>query len=485
MLDEGLCLQHGECTARRTENAMADLGKAIQAVEEGLLPAIRIRGRPQQRLKLSERMAHYRVTVIGLDLIKHDEIAWAGWYGLLEAGGDDSVTGDTLFQAASISKPVSAMAALRLVQDGVLDLDADVNEVLRSWRVPENEHTQAHKVTLRGLLSHTAGLTVSGFRGYPAGEELPTVQQILAGEPPANSEPVRVVQEPGTAYSYSGGGYTLMGQLLEDVTGKPFADLMRELVLDKLGMARSTFQQPLPEAMVSQAATGNRSDGEPVPGGWHTYPELATAGLWTTPSDLARFVVEILRSEAGESNEVLSFKMTRQMLTLPPGGRVGLGPAIIETEGWTRFEHPGWNEGYHCFMGGWVGTGQGVVWMTNGENGNLLGQEVMRGLARVFGWPGFQPVTRAVAQIDPTVYGLYEGHYRFTEEPDWGAIIAQEGDRLFWEDVPDGLCFELYPESETVFFSLERPQRITFVRDFGGSVETVLFGGHEQLERVG
>jgi len=289
---------------------------------------------------------------IGLALIEQDEIAWAGGYGLLETGGDALVTSDNLFQAVVITKPVSAMAALRLVQEGVLDLDADVNEVLRSWRVPENEHTQTHKVTLRGLLSHTAGLTVSGFRGYAADEDVPTIQQVLDGEPPANSEPVRVMQEPGTAYSYSGGDHTVVGQLLEDATGKPFADLMQELMLDELGMARSTFAQPLPEAMVSQAATAHRIDGEPVPGRWHTYPELGAADLWTTPCDLARFVVEILRSEADEPNVVLSFKMTRQMLIPPAGGWGGLGPGIIETEGWTRFSCLSpiflWYNGFGC-----------------------------------------------------------------------------------------------------------------------------------------
>jgi CubicO group peptidase (beta-lactamase class C family) len=429
-------------------------------------------------------MAHYRVPGIGLALIERDEVAWTGGYGVLESGGDAPVTGDTLFQAASISKPVSAMAALRLVQEGLLDLDADVNDVLRSWRIPENEHTQTHKVTLRGLLSHTAGLTVRGFRGYPAGADLPTVRQILDGEPPANSHPVRVMQEPGTAYSYSAGGYLVVEQLLEDVTGRPFADVMRDLVLDRLGMARSTFEQPLPETAASQAATAHRSNGDPVPGRWHTYPELATAGLWTTPADLARFVIEVLKSEADESNVVLSFQITRQMLTPSPVGWVGLGPLIVETEGWTRFEHRGWNEGYHSFFGGWIGTGQGVVWMTNGENGILLGDEVMRGLARVYGWPGFEPETVAIAQIDPALYARYQGRYRYSEEPEWGAVVVQEGERLFWEDTPDGMRVELYPESETTFFSLERPQPITFVQGDDGSVETVLFGQYERLERV-
>ena len=139
---------------------------------------------------------------------------------MLEAGSDEPVTSETRFQAASISKPLSAMAALHLVQRGLLDLDANVNDALRSWQVPDNEHTREQLVTLRGLLSHTAGLSVLGFRGYAAGEDVPTLRQVLDGKPPANSEPVRVMREPGTSFSYSGGGYTVMQQLLEDVTGE-------------------------------------------------------------------------------------------------------------------------------------------------------------------------------------------------------------------------------------------------------------------------
>jgi CubicO group peptidase (beta-lactamase class C family) len=364
---------------------MVDLEQAIQTVEGGLLPAIRIAGRPQPLFKLADRMAYYNVPGFSIALIQETEIAWTREVGLAKAGGSEPVTEETLFQAASISKPVSAMAALRLVEDGALDLDADVNEALRSWQIPENEHTRAHKVTLRGLLSHTAGLTVYGFRGYPAGQDLPTIQQILDGQPPANSDPVRVFQEPGAGQSYSGGGYTVMQQLLEVVTGQPFAELVQALVLDKLGMVNSAFTQPLPEAYVAQAAIAHRSNGDPVPGRWHTYPELAAAGLWTTPSDLARFVVEILKSYAGESNAVLSVEMTRQMLTPPPDGWYGFGFYLIETEGRMRFQHPGWNEGYHAFVGGDVSTGQGVAWMSNGENGILLGLEMMRGLAKALG----------------------------------------------------------------------------------------------------
>lgn len=458
--------------------------QAVQAVECGLLTAIRIEGRPQQPLRLCERMARYNVPGFGLALIEQGEIVATRGFGVLEVGGDDPVTGETLFQAASISKSVTAMATLHLVEAGMLDLDVDVNEALRSWQVPENEHTQTRKVTLRGLLSHTAGLTVYGFRGYPPGQKLPTLRQVLDGGPPANSDPVRVFQEPGTAYSYSGGSDVVVQQLLEDVTGEPFINLMQELIFDKLGMAHSTFEQPLPEAYAAGAATAHRSNGEPVPGRWHIYPELAAAGLWTTTSDLARVVVEVLRSYAGESNAVLSVKMTRQMLT-PPMGWYGLGFFIIETEGWTRFQRPGWNEGYHSFMGGCISTGQGIVWMTNGENGKLLGLEVMRALSKVFGWLGFEPLEKTVAQVDPAVLNDYEGSYQYVDAPEYGAVITKEGDLLVLQETPDGLCYELYPESETAFFALERQEAITFVRDNDGYVEAVMIGDYERLNRTG
>ncbi len=465
---------------------MTDLEQAVQVVENGLRPAIHIAGRPQQQSQLGERIARDTVPGFSVALIEGNEIAWARGYGVLETGGDEAVTSETLFQAASISKPVSAMAALRLVETGTLDPDANVNEALRSWQVPENEHTREHKVTLRGLLSHTAGLTVRGYRGYAASQEVPTVQQVLDGEPPANSDPVRVMQEPGTGFCYSGGGYTVMQQLIEDVTGKPFADLLQELVLDKLGMTHSTFEQPLSKAYAARAATAHWGGGEPVPGKWHTYPELATAGLWSTPSDLARFAVEVLKSHTGESNAVLSVEMTRQMLTPPASNSYsyGLGLDVIEAEGWTRFEHLGWNEGYHSFMCGYIGAGQGVAWMSNGENGKLLGQEVMRGLAGVYGWPGFEPVEKTVVQVDTGVYARYVGKYQFADDPNFGAEIVQEGDRLFWQDAPGGTRYELYPASDTVFFSLERQEEVTFARDASGSVEAMTLGEYWRLERA-
>jgi CubicO group peptidase (beta-lactamase class C family) len=393
------------------------------------------------------------------------------------------VTDDTIFQAASISKPVAAMTALNLVETGLLDLDSDVNEALRSWHVPENEHTKGHKVTLRDLLSHTAGLTVSGFRGYPSGAQLPTLQQVLNGEPPANSEPVRVMKVPGKAFSYSGGGYVLIQQLMEDVTGKPLAGLAQELIFDKLGMTNSTFEHLLPEAYTPHAAIAHRGNGDPVPGKWHTYPEQAAASLWSTPSDLVRLLVEVLKSHKNESSIVLSTEMTRQMLT-PQVGWIGLGYVIVEMDGWTRFDHAGWNEGFHSYITGYLGAGQGLVWMTNGENGKLLGQEVMYALAKVFGWPGFQPVEKSVAQVDSAVFTQLKGKYRYIDYPDFGVEIIKDGEHLFLQESQDGIHFQLYPESETEFFCLPLSEEITFIKNANGKVETLMIGEYSHLERV-
>ncbi len=461
---------------------MTTLEKAVQAIEGGLLTANYIKSLPQERLSLRQRMTTYKVPGFSIAFIDQNEVAWTKGYGVLEVGSDKPVTNETIFQAASISKPVTAMVALNLVETGLLDLDTNVNEVLRSWQVPENEHTKVHKVTLRGLLSHTAGMTVSGYRGYPSGAQLPTLQQVLNGEPPTNSEPVRVMQAPGKAFSYSGGGYMLIQQLIEDVTGRSLAALAQELIFDKLGMTNSTFENLLPEVTIPQAATAHRDDGDPVPGKWHIYPEQATASLWSTPSDLARLIVEVLKSHKGKSGSVFSPKMTRRMLT-PQVGWMGLGYVIVEMDGWTRFDHPGWNEGFHSYMAGFLGAGQGIVWMTNGENGKLLGYEVMRALAKVFGWPELRPVEKTVAQVNPTVFAHYEGKYRYVDDPDFGVEIIKDGTDLFLQESPAGIPFQLYPESETDFFCLPRSEEITFIKNAQGKVE-ILIGKYSHLERV-
>jgi CubicO group peptidase (beta-lactamase class C family) len=343
-----------------------------------------VAGEPIPESALREAMERAHVPAVSIAVIRAGEIEWARGYGVRKAGGADRVDDGTLFQAASISKPVTAAGALRLVETGALSLDEDANRSLTSWKIPENELTARHPVTLRGLLSHSAGMTVAGFPGYAAGAELPSLVQILDGERPANTAPVRVEIEPGTTFRYSGGGYTVVQLLMEDVTARHFPSLMRELVLEPAGMSNSTFEEPLPRAWWSRAATAHGTNGKPIRGSWRTYPEMAAAGLWTTPTDLARFAIEVWRSYHGTSAKLLSRAAARTMLTRQVGD---YGPGFaLPSAGVFRFQHGGGNEGYKSYLVLSVETGDGVVIMTNGESGGALIEEIFAAIAAAYGW---------------------------------------------------------------------------------------------------
>jgi CubicO group peptidase (beta-lactamase class C family) len=376
-----------------------DVAERVRRVEAGLLTPVVIAGQ-QSGMLLEERLQHYRVPGLSIAVINDGRIEWAKGYGVVEAGGSSAVDTATLFQAASISKPVAALGALRLVEAGRLALDADVNASLTSWQVEQNGHTQVERVTLRRLLSHSAGLTVHGFRGYAAGEAVPGLVQVLDGAAPANSARVRPDTTPGARWRYSGGGSSVVQLLMQDVTGLSFPDLMRELVLVPTGMVHSGYEQPLPAARAAAAAVGHRGTGQPVAGRWHTYPEMFAAGLWTTPSDLARLAVAVQRSYAGASDGVVTAGMTREMLTAQ-AGEYGLGFAVARGPDWTAFSHGGANEGFRATFFAFADRGQGVIVMTNSDNGGPLISEVIRAVAQEYDWPAQRAVVRAVVPIAP------------------------------------------------------------------------------------
>src|SRR5262249_39700427 len=381
------------------------VAERIQRVESGLLPGVIIKGQTST-MKLAERIAHYKVPGLSVALINDGKIEWARGYGVIEKDGGKPVTADTLFLAGSISKPVAALAALRLVEQGKLDLDEDVNQKLKTWKVPENEFTKEKKVTLRGLLSHSAGLTVHGFPGYSVDAPMPTLVQILNGEKPANTSAIRVDIVPGSRWRYSGGGYTVMQQLLMDVTGKTFPELTREFVLAPAGMRQSTYENPLPKSLEASAATAHRWNGDQVKGRWHVYPEMAAAGLWTTPSDLARYAIEVQRALAGQS-KILSRAMAQQMVTVQKGSH-GLGPGLDNAgKESARFSHGGVDEGFEAFFTAYCQGGRGAVVMMNANRAMPLAQELIRAIAREYNWPDYLPPERNLAKVAPAVYQKY------------------------------------------------------------------------------
>jgi len=369
----------------RMQIAGHDQDARIGRVEKGL-PAIPPAGsEPALQLDLEKLMRRFQVPGLSIAVIDNFRIVWANGYGVRESGSQVPVTVRTLFQAGSISKAVSAIGALTLAEQGMLSLDENVNVKLKSWQVPDNEFTSEQKVTLRRLLSHSAGLTVHGFAGYPAGAPIPTVVQVLNGTPPANSQPVRVAFVPGTKYAYSGGGITVEQLLITDVTGKPFPQFMQGVVFKKVGMLNSTYEQPLPPSRASIAATGADSAGRPIPGKWHIYPEMAAAGLWTTPTDLAKLAIEVALSKRGKANHVLSEAMTQEMLT-PQIDHRGLGFAVGDFDNPEEFEHDGDDAGFNAVLIMFADSGKGVAIMCNSDNGHYVEEYLIRSVAKEYGW---------------------------------------------------------------------------------------------------
>lgn len=353
----------------------------IERIENGLLLQSKDET-SDAKYQLRDRMEFYNVIGLSIAVIDNGKIDWARGYGVQKVGSDRTVDAQTLFQAASISKPVTATAVMKLVEEGKLNLDEDVNRKLVSWQIHQNKLTQEKSVTLRNLLSHTSGMAVHGFEGYSSDDSLPTLLEILEGEKPTNSDEIKVSNEINQEFKYSGGGYVIIQQLLEDVTGKPFDRLIQETVLKPVDMTNSTFKQPLSQDRTSSAAVAHNTKGKPVDGDWHIYPEQAAAGLWTTPSDLAKFAIAIQRSIEGKPDSILSQNIAEEMLS-PQVGGWGLGFELPEGQG---FAHSGANEGYQCVMIAERNIGKGAVIMTNSDNGIALALEILASIKQEYSW---------------------------------------------------------------------------------------------------
>ncbi|HUR21658.1 MAG TPA: serine hydrolase domain-containing protein [Vicinamibacterales bacterium] len=325
-------------------------------------------GNATPRYTIEQEMERLHVTGASVAIVAEGKVIWAKGFGTKQFGRPEPVDTTTLFLAGSISKPVFATGALALVERGVVSLDSDINTSLKSWQLPVSPFTQTEKVTLRRILSHTAGLTVWGFPGYEVGKPLPTVPQILDGIAPANTVAVRNDATPGARWLYSGGGMTIAQLAVTDAAGESFPVLMKRLVFEPLGMKRSTYENPIPPSRASETASGHEPADTVVTGRWHVYPEMAAAGLWTTPTDLALWGVSLMKSYRGEAGGVLSPTMAREMLTpqtalastgpaperrqvrgVPPGSLWGLGVAVVGTGRDFQFAHGGRDEG---FIGG-------------------------------------------------------------------------------------------------------------------------------------
>jgi CubicO group peptidase (beta-lactamase class C family) len=448
----------------------------IEKVEACLPPPVSVKDDPHPCTSLKERMLQLHVPGVSIAVVHNGVIDWAEGFGVQQVGGKP-VNSETLFQAGSISKPIAAMAALHLVQEGKLSLDSDVNVALTSWKIPASNAAPGAIVTLRELLTHTAGFTVHGFPGYAAKMPVPTLVQVLNGEKPANTPPIRLESAPGSEWKYSGGGYTVMQQVLLDVAKESFPKLVQDSVFVPVGMTHSTELQPLPANFQSNAATPYGGGGEPIEGGAHTYPELAAAGLWTTPSDLARYMIENQRSLRGKANHVLSREMTQQMMT-PGKGNWGLGLQIGGSAANPYFSHGGVNEGFESLFVAYENNGEGAAVMTNAQGGSRLASEVMSSIAVAYDWPDFRPVVRTAIKLDRNVLARYVGTYQLA--PTFGITFTLEGDQLMTQ-ATNQPKIPAFPESETKFFLKVVDAQLEFFSDDKGNVSYMVLhqNGHD------
>lgn len=465
------------CVSSRPDFAQqsAEVEQHIQRVTSGLIGGVVIKGEEHKTHTLADRMKELNVPGVSVAVVHNGKIEWARGFGVRSIGGLP-VNADTMFQAGSISKPVAALACLRLVQQGKLSLDTDVNTYLTSWKFPSDPPAQAKPITLRELLTHTGGTTVHGFPGYASNETVPTIIQVLNGEKPANTPAIRSEAAPGARWNYSGGGYTIMQLVLLDTTKESFPKLLRDTVLAPIGMTRSTYEQPLPQNLRENAAIPYRDDGKPVEGGAHTYPEMAAAGLWTTPTDIAKYALEVVASLEANANHVLSLEMTKQMLTSGMGNW-GLGLQIGGSASDPWFSHGGANEGFRNIFYMYEKNGDGAAVMSSGDAGGEIGDELIHSIANEYNWPDLRPVVRTAVLVNPKILETYAGKYELNK--DFDITVTVESGQLMTQATGQSKI-PVYAETETKFFPLF-PAEMEFVKDDQGKVNALILhqGGHD------
>jgi CubicO group peptidase (beta-lactamase class C family) len=365
------------------------LNDRVSRIEQGLSPLVVAKGESVQKMRIADRMKYHQVPAVSIAVVNNGQIEWARAYGVNVAESTQTTTPTTLFQAASISKSLTALTALHLVEQGKLKLDDDVNTQLSSWILPDNAFTKKQHVSLRQLLNHSGGVNVHGFHGYTQGQPLPDLLAVLNGDAPSNTDPVRVETVPGTQWSYSGGGYCIIQLMMIEASKQDFPQLLQQTIFSPLDMQHSFFAPNLPNEARNNAAVGHDDAGTVIPGLWHQNPELAAAGLWTTATDLAKIIIEVQESEAGTSDKILSSQMTKTMLTRGLG-ETGLGFFVEQLPDRTSFSHSGGNDGFRALLYGYTKTGQGAVVLTNGDNGAALFEEIFASIAAEYHWPDFK-----------------------------------------------------------------------------------------------
>lgn len=447
------------------------ISEKIERVENGLVPAICIQGKPLSKKNLLNQMQELKIPAVSIAVINDGKIEWAKAYGTLASDSDQKTNPQTQFQAGSVSKPVAAFAILSLVQKGLLTLDESVNQKLISWKIPDNEYTAQTKISLRHLLSHTSGLNVIGFDGYRKNETIPTITQTLDGLAPANNPPVRVEFLPFSKMSYSGGGYNVAQQLVEDICKMPFAQFMEDTVHKPLEMQNSTFEHL---DFSSNIAHAHPTNGIPMENGWKNYPESASAGLWTTPTDLAKWLIEIQNGLLSEGS-ILTKDMLKDMATVQVAA-YGLGPIVNGQGNTLELSHKGRTDGFTCGFVSFPYLKQAAVVMINAGNESGFVDDVLRSIACEYNWPSYSVQTKTAVELSADTLEKYVGRYGWGDKPNdtYDFFIFRNENKLFCKRNNASNANRLYSEAENKFFFLDTGYEVVF-QETSGSVIGLTF----------
>ncbi|MDF1622485.1 MAG: serine hydrolase [Pseudohongiella nitratireducens] len=426
-----------------------------ESIQQNLIPAVII-GNQTPTYPIQQRMAKYNTPGVSIAIFNNNQITWTDTIGVSDANQQTPLTTNTKFQAASISKPITALGVLKLTQTHNLDLDTDINQYLTSWQV---KNPFDEPVTIRRLLNHTAGVNISGFQGYPKSDTIPDTVRVLNGL--GNTPAIEVMITPGTQFNYSGGGYTILQQLIQDITGTSFQNYFQQAIFQPLQMTDSTFNQ-YPQNNISLA---HDNEGQPHPDGWLIYPELAAAGLWTTPTDIAKFAIAIQNAHQGKPDAIIPQHLANAMLT--PQNNWGLGVGIRGEGTDQYFFHGGANPGgYKNIMVNTFNANAGIVVMTNAEQGNKLHDELIRAFSAHYNINVLQPRHIQPIPLTDDQLARYTGTYQYREAGDYYLTMTQtEDNQLVLHDPNDGMTNTFLPVDDNTFVEVEEGFEITFDRD--------------------
>ncbi|MEZ0472734.1 serine hydrolase domain-containing protein [Luteimonas salinilitoris] len=418
---------------------------------------------------IPQAMIEQDIPGVSIAFVDNGEIAWRLVYGYARLADAERVTPETVFAGASLSKPVTAMAALKLVDQELLNLDEDVDSRLTDWKIPENEFVEEQKITLRRLIGHTAGIRNHLWSSYGVGDDIPTLEQMLAGRNPSVDPAVAVVSIPGERYKYSNPGYSIVQKLVQDAAGQDFQPAIEKLVFTPAGMSDSSFDQPIPARLMERSATGYSEELQPYP--YKLFPFEAAGGLWTTPSDLARFMATIIDDHHTGRGVLISRQMAEEVFSRSEA-RLGFAKKLGADDDLV-FEHWGSNAGFTCYMVGSLKDRQGLVIMTNSDSGFGLMASIARSVAREYGWTVLEPTVYRPVSMPVGSMERFAGEFGNGTSASETIAFSVQGDALHVLSAEEEATQALVPVAENKFILPSRYTTYEFLEGKEGAISWV------------